>query len=210
MSQNITKTQDKSVTETDKIRIKPVCLLNEKHEYLDGVLLLKRLNRNSLVTRSIAEQERICVPCLDEAKRKYAYLINSKRIHESFEEYCDKKISYGFELIINQCIKYNVRTELEYFQRELEEYISKKNYNAELKANEQRIAYLRSQNYYIYDYSKDPNNILTYAIHFPLYRLSTSKREAKAIRELGEDIRTGFHGKCFLVYRDPNIKEDNL
>jgi hypothetical protein len=205
--ENIKETRDKSVT-------KPVCLLNQTHESLRGNVILLRLRHNSSANpnndnvRPFVDQEHSCIPCTDQTKKSYACQINSKRTVQPYEQYYDKLVDKSFDQIINSSLDYSVKVRLEALQRELEGCNESKSYSTEFKTNEERIGFLRSQHYYINDYTSDRSNKLLYAVHFPVNRLFTLRSEARAIKGLAETVICCFYSKLFVVYTDDNFGED--
>jgi hypothetical protein len=183
---------------TKRVSQQEICVLNETHRYLDGSELLLLLDNGVFVDISHS-----CFPCENEVRQKYAVAVNTRQIKYPYQLYRDTTIDAGFHnLILFSNITDKQRQMLEQLQKDLQVYNSEKTYNVKLETEDQKLAFLRQQNYFVKDYPNDKNKQIKYTIHMPIGRDFTLPSETAVINSLSKTVEIHPREMYVAVYKD--------
>lgn len=176
------------------------CLLNESHNYQNGLKLLELIGNNVFV-----DLPHVCLVCEKPTARKYAIGVNDRAITYSYELHKDTTVETAFDnLIMYSNIRDDEQSErLRQLQKDLIAFNREKKYDSKPVTEEQKINYLLNQNYFIKDFRDDKSNPVKYTVHMPLNRVFTLASEMSAIYSLST-IQPEAHPYSlhFVIYKD--------
>jgi hypothetical protein len=191
-----------------------ICLLCEKHQYIDGEELLARLG-----DRVFVDIKHTCRACEEAVRvKKYAVGVNNGSIDYPYEVYRDTYIEESFRNLIRYSDADKEQKEkLQTLYSDLKEFHSEKRYGVIPKLEEDKLVWLRKQNYYIKDFRNGIPELskwrslydvycdyskVKYIIHLPIGRIATTTLENGIIHSLSGEISTNLYKKAFVVFKE--------
>lgn len=180
-----------------------ICVLDEAHQYLDGVELLERLGERVFVNEKLT-----CLWCEEKLKFvRYAVGVNTNQINFPYELYRDTYIETGTENLIyySNTTDKEIINKLKKLLEDLKVFNAEKNYDIQPKTENENITYLKKQNYYIENFTDDSKSNLKYIIHLPIGRIGTTPEEDQIIHSLSNKTSTNIYKKYFVIYKEQDI-----
>jgi hypothetical protein len=180
-----------------------ICVLNEAHNYLDGAELLERLGDGVFV-----DLKKTCLKCEEKVKfERYAVGVNTNQINFSYELYRDTYIETGLKNLIyySNIADREIIEKLKKLLEDLRVFNSEKDYDIKSKTEDEKIMYLKKQNYYIENLTEDNKSVLKYIIHLPIGRIGTTPEEDKIIHSLSTKSSTNIYKKYFTIYKEQDL-----
>ena len=177
-----------------------ICVLSEAHNYLDGAELLERLE-----DRVFVDEKLTCLWCEEKVKfERYAVAVNTNQINFPYEVYRDTYIETGLENLIyySNTTDKEIKNNLKKLLEDLKASNAEKDYNIIPKTEEEKITYLKKQNYYVENLSEDNKSLLKYIVHLPIGRIGTTAEEDKIIHSLSTKTSTNIYKKYFAIYKE--------
>ena len=180
-------------------RHKKFVYLMRLHHYLEGSELLRLVENKVFV-----DIDDICFPCENEVKQSYAVAVNTRQIKYPYHLYRDTIVETGLENLIlySNITDKEQREMLAKLQKDLKVYNSEKLYDIKLETEDQKLTFLRQQNYFIKDYRKENDKKTKYTIHMPIGRDFTLPCETAVINSLSNTIEIHPRELYVAVYQD--------
>jgi hypothetical protein len=216
----VTKDQNKGLKQSKYLNDRVICLLGETHDYQKGGEILAFLtDREKINDTEGVENDKVfvdfkhaCFDCEEVVKtQKYAIEVNKEKITYPYEPYYDAYIETGFENLITYSNMWgsSQHDELVKLLNDLKASHAEKNYDIKIETEQQKLEFLRSQDYYIEGYRQplDTNDKnVKYILHWPPTRSFTLPEEAAAIQGLSTiPVITLFNKRRFVIYREAEI-----